>query len=164
MRCVDFLFPFSAASFCSCFLFNQVFRKRTIVLILILILISTDTDTEISPECAAVLLIGGASSGVVVALASSPLLAAFGFTFVGIQAGSFASWWQSTLPLVSAGSLFAYYLQSIAMSGAMVSGTLTTLGSLLGSAAAATKVKEFCKVVDSVNKNSFQGKKHLNRY
>lgn len=117
---------------------------------------SGENDADISPKCAAVLLLTGASGvAATMGLASVPLLSAAGFTPVGVAAGSFAAWWQSTYPLVAAGSLFSY-LQSIAMTGSVVTGS-ASLGAVLGSAAAVTKVREMCRTVDGIDENSFEG-------
>lgn len=100
-----------------------------------------DDEAEISSKYAKVILVGGVCGGAA-ALASGPILAAFGFTATGVTAGSFAAGWQSTMPFVSSGSSFAY-LQSVAMgsSGGFTSGAI--LGG--GGAAEATKVKEICQ-------------------
>ena len=72
---------------------------------------------EISPKCAAVLLSGATVGGAGLAYAVTPaVLAVSGFGPAGVSGGSFAAWWQSTMPLVQGGSLFAT-LQSAAMGG-----------------------------------------------
>lgn len=99
-------------------------------------------DVNMSSKCAAVLLTLGATAGAGVAYATVPsTLCTLGFRQVGVAKGSFAAWWQSTLPLVHTGSLFAQ-LQSLAMAG---SGASTVLGgSMFGSAIAAQYVNNFC--------------------
>lgn len=117
-----------------------------------------EEDVTISNECAAALLTGGGIFGAGAASVLWPkFLAAIGFTSIGVSAGSFASWWQSTMPLVAKNSLFAV-LQSIAMTGA---GGYTTvaIGSSLGGAASIKFLKSFCANVDeSVEKQSAAGK------
>jgi hypothetical protein len=75
-------------------------------------------EVMVSSECAAVLVTEGLIIGGIITSVVCPLLlGALGFTAVGVEAGSNAALWQSTFPLVKAGSLFAK-LQSIVMSGA----------------------------------------------
>jgi len=111
-----------------------------------------DTNVLVSKECAAVLLVSGTGLGGGLAYAlSGPLLAYLGFTSIGVASGSLASWWQSTIPLLSSGSLFAA-LQSIAMGGAGAG--IVTIGSALGGSAAANHLEEICAIVDDVEPNS----------
>ena len=119
------------------------------------------TDGEdcvhISPKCAAVLFAGGTVVGgaTVAALSAlvGPVLALLGFELVGVEAGSFAAWWQSTFPLVEKGSTFSA-LQSIAMKGV---GSRVTAGSIGGAAFAATKIHELCTGVDGIDLESYEG-------
>jgi hypothetical protein len=70
-------------------------------------------------------------------LLRSVLLWIRGFSAVGVTKGSFAAWWQSTMPLVAKGSIFAV-LQSIAMGG---TGAATwTIGGLATALGASTEL------------------------
>lgn len=113
---------------------------------------------EVSPECAVVLVTGGLIAGgtatVGTSLLFSWLLAVIGFTAEGVAVGSYAAKWQSTLPLVTAGYLFAK-LQSTAMSGA---GTTIMPGSIVGGAAAADMIVDICQVIDGIDPESNTGK------
>ena len=78
----------------------------------------TGSDHPVSEHSAAALITcSGALGAVAAAKLSSLLLASLGFTAAGVSGSSFAAWWQSTMPLVAKGSVFAI-LQSIAMGGA----------------------------------------------
>lgn len=113
-------------------------------------------EFHVSPKCAATLLVSGTAVGVVGATVLTP--AAFctaGFCPTGIAAGSFASWWQSTMPLVVKNSLFAQ-LQSIAMSAGTAQ-TLTLTGAALGSTVAATYIQQFCTFVDETKPETTMG-------
>ena len=76
----------------------------------------TEDHIFISPKCAAVIISGGALGGDGLAYAITPALCTARFCQAGVTPSSFASWWQSTMPLIKGGSLFAT-LQSIAMGG-----------------------------------------------
>jgi hypothetical protein len=79
-----------------------------------------------------------------------------GFCAPGIAGSSFAAWWQSTIPLVAKGSLFAQ-LQAMAMGGgAGVSSTVAgaTVGGVLG----ATYLREICTFVDETDPESVMGR------
>lgn len=118
---------------------------------------STNDEQElhISPEYAVVLLTAGAAAGTAASiLLAGPVLSLFGFTSVGVAQGSFAAWWQSTLPLIKAGSLFAS-LQSIAMSGV---GSTVLITSSVGGAVAASKLSGFCEMIDEIDPESQEGK------
>lgn len=118
---------------------------------------STDDEQEvlISPECAVVLLTAGATAGTAASVVlAGPILSLFGFTSVGVAQGSFAAWWQSTLPLIKAGSLFAS-LQSVAMSGV---GSTILITSSVGGAVAASKLSGFCEMIDKIDPDSQEGK------
>ena len=92
-------------------------------------------EVEIIPETASILMVGGGLLGAAAAyILTSVVLGFMGFSSVGPAANSFASWWQSIMPLVAKGSLFAT-LQSIAIGGAG-SGVIT-VGATLGGAATA---------------------------
>ncbi|CAB9511804.1 expressed unknown protein [Seminavis robusta] len=104
-------------------------------------------DVSLSAECAAVVLTsGGAIGGLTAPFVVPQLLALLGFTSTGVAAGSFASWWQSTIPVIAKGSLFAT-LQSIAMGGAGHYSTIV-IGSTLGGSVSAQYLQEFCFKVD----------------
>ena len=88
-----------------------------------------DDTINVSSKCAAVLLASGTTLGAGVTYALTPAaLCTAGFCAPGVAAGSFASWWQSTMPLVVKGSLFAK-LQAIAAGG------VTGMGSSVAGAA-----------------------------
>ena len=107
-------------------------------------------EQNISPDCAAVVLTSG---GILGAIAAAPIytlvLNILGFTAVGVEAGSFAAWWQSTMPLVASGSLFAS-LTSIAMTGGVGGVGVATVGGLLGVGAGAGAVHfaGLCRAID----------------
>ena len=84
---------------------------------------------------------GGAS----LAYSIAPALCTAGFCQAGVTQSSFAAWWQSTMPLISGGSLFAI-LQSIAMGG--VGTNVVVSGSVLGSTVAMVYVPQLCAYVD----------------
>ena len=118
---------------------------------------STDDEQEvlISPECAVVLLTAGATAGTAASIVLvGPILSLFGFTSVGVAHGSFAAWWQSTLPVIKTGSLFAS-LQSVAMSGV---GSTVLITSSVGGAVAASKLSGFCAMIDEIDPDSQEGK------
>lgn len=118
---------------------------------------STNDEKEvlISPECAVVLITAGATAGTAASIVlAGPVLSLFGFTSVGVAQGSFAAWWQSTLPLIKAGSLFAS-LQSVAMSGV---GSTVLITSSVGGAVAASKLSGFCEMIDKIDPDSQEGK------
>jgi hypothetical protein len=74
-------------------------------------------EVGISPKCAAVLLAAGTSLGAGLDYTLTPVaLCSAGFCSTGITSSSFVASWQSTLPLVAKGSLFAK-LQAITMGG-----------------------------------------------
>lgn len=107
-----------------------------------------EEDTiHISPTCAAVLITAGASAGGALAYTLSPaaVLCKAGFCSAGVSSSSFASWWQSTMPLVKAGSIFAT-LQSIAMGG--VSAKVVVAGSALGGGLSMQYLPFLCAYVD----------------
>lgn len=102
---------------------------------------------DISPKCAAVLVTAGAAGGGAVAYALAPAaLCQAGFCSAGVTSSSFASWWQSTLPLVQSGSLFGT-LQSIAMGG--VSTKMVVTGSVLGGQLSTMYLQQLCGYVDN---------------
>ncbi len=101
---------------------------------------------HISPKCAAVLVTAGASGGGALAYTLSPaVLCKAGFCSAGVSSSSFASWWQSTMPLVQAGSIFAT-LQSIAMGG--VGTKVVVAGSVLGGNLSMKYLQFLCDYVD----------------
>ena len=100
----------------------------------------------VSPKCAAVIISGGTIGGAGLAYALTPTaLCTAGFCPVGVSGSSFASWWQSTMPLVKGGSLFAT-LQSVAMGG--VGTKVVVAGSVLGGRLSGKYLQDLCKYVD----------------
>ena len=89
-----------------------------------------NADAVISADAAALILTSTSLLGAPAASAmTQAVLYAVGFTSVGVTQGSFAAWWQSTMPHVVKGSGFAM-LQSIAMGG--VGAKTFTVGALAG--------------------------------
>ena len=82
-------------------------------------------------------------SGLTLAGLSACILPILGFSAVGPVAGSIAAGWQSSIGLVSVGSLFAF-LQSAAMGGAAMAGIvgLVAGGLTIAGLAALTAVPE----------------------
>ena len=117
-------------------------------------------EQKISPDCAAVVLTSGGILGAIAAAPMSTLvLNILGFTAVGVEAGSFAAWWQSTMPLVASGSLFAS-LTSIAMTGGVGGVGVATVGGLLGFGAGggAVHFAGLCRAIDEeASKDSAAG-------
>ena len=101
----------------------------------------TVRDQKVFADCAALVLAGGGILGATVANTMIGLLLRIvGFATTGVVKGSFAAWWQSTMPLVQAGSVFAK-LMSIAV-GAGGAGTAgTTIGGLVGTAGGAGAIE-----------------------
>jgi len=108
---------------------------------------------RVSVDCAALILTG---TGILGAAASNAIivlvLRLIGFAAAGVVKGSFAAWWQSTMPLVSAGSIFAK-LTSIAMSAGGAGAAGTTIGGIVGVSGGAaaltwTPLANICKRVD----------------
>ena len=108
---------------------------------------------KVSVDCAALILTG---TGILGAAASNAIivlvLRLIGFAAAGVVKGSFAAWWQSTMPLVSAGSIFAK-LTSIAMSAGGAGAAGTTIGGIVGVSGGAaaltwTPLANICKRVD----------------
>lgn len=116
-----------------------------------------DKDDKISDKCAAVLIsIGGTTAAGAFMMTPTALCTAV-FCSTGVAGGSFASWWQSMMPLVAKGSLFSY-LQSIVMGG---SGSMTILQSMIGLGAGSAGIvylKRFCDYVDETDPDSAVGK------
>ena len=115
------------------------------------------TDAKISPKCAAVLLAAAGTAGVTAAAFTPTALCTAGFCSTGVAGGSFASWWQSTMPLVAKGSLFSY-LQSIAMGGA---GSMVVLQNIVGAVIGVKGISylgDFCAYVDDVDPESAAGR------
>ena len=76
-----------------------------------------EESVHVSAKCAAVILSGGALGGAGLSYVLTPaVLCTAGFCPSGVSQASFASWWQSTMPVVKDGSIFAT-LQSVAMGG-----------------------------------------------
>lgn len=121
-----------------------------------------EQTVEVSPKCAALVLVGGGVAGSAAAVAvtnlltSSLWLCSVGFCAAGVQAGSLAAWWQSTLPLIASGSLFAT-LQSIAMGGTavvMTTSSTAVAGAALGAGASLAALSELCRMVDELEAGS----------
>ena len=114
-----------------------------------------EENVEISGICAAVLLTSSTVTSAGAALIVTPaMLAAAGFGTAGVTGGSFAAWWQSTMPLIAKGILFSH-LQSAATGGV---GTFTAMGGgFAGGAAGAQYLKSFCPYVDDANPDSPMG-------
>lgn len=117
---------------------------------------TADDDVKVSRKCAAVLLSAATTLGGATAYYAVPAaMCAAGFCPVGVASSSIASWWQSTMPLISQGSLFAA-LQSAAMAGA---GAHTIIsGAVVGGAAGASYLQAICEYVDKTDEESTQGK------
>lgn len=114
-----------------------------------------EETAKISQKCAVILLATGSAFGGTAAHVISPIILSYlGFTSVGVQAGSIASYWQSTMPIVKVGSMFAK-LQSIAMTGAGSSTTVKV--SALGGAAVAWRLHSMCELIDDVEPESNAG-------
>jgi hypothetical protein len=109
-------------------------------------------DIKISPKCAAVLLAAAGAAGVTVSTFTPAALCGAGFCSTGIASGSFASWWQSTLPIVAKGSVFSY-LQSVAMGG-----TASTTALNAAALGVGVGVIAFCTYVDEADPNSAAGR------
>ena len=114
-----------------------------------------DEDEVVSPACAAALL---TARSVVAGVAASAILAELpailGFASSGVEEGSFAAWWQSTMPNVAKGSCFSK-LQSIAMGGAsaasgenLAATFVFTKAGAVGGIAASHYLKRFCSTID----------------
>lgn len=107
---------------------------------------------RVTPQCAAVLLVGGGVVGATVAATVLPaLMYILGFSAGGVLANSFASSWQSTMPLVAQGSLFAA-LQSAAASG--VGSTAMISAAAVGSTSGALLMQQTCSAIDNVPADS----------
>ncbi len=113
------------------------------------------TEVEISPKCAAVLITSTTAVGVGVAYALTPaMLCGAGFCPVGVAKGSFAASWQSTMPLVAKGSVFAA-LQSAAMGGAGIKTTVAAAA--VGGGTGALLLHQLCSFVDKAHTDSALG-------
>jgi hypothetical protein len=114
-----------------------------------------EESVVVSPECAVVLITAGSVGG---GLASyvlvAPLLSLIGFAGVGVTKGSFAAWWQSTMPNIMAGSIFSS-LQSIAMGGVP---SVIIISSSIGGATVASQLRRVCEIIDDVDPKSTEGK------
>jgi len=116
---------------------------------------SEEILVDVSPECAAVALAAGTAVGGIAKTTQVPsFLSALGFTSIGAAPGAYASWWQSTFPLIPVESLLAN-LQSIAIGGKR-SGTVA-IGVALGGSISAAHLRLFCEKIDSVDPNSVSG-------
>lgn len=114
-------------------------------------------DVEMSSKCAAALVGTGALVGAGAAYALTPAaMCSAGFCSAGIAKGSFAAWWQSTMPLVASGSLFAQ-LQSLTMASAGM-GEITFAAGAIGGLTGAAYLKDFCIFVNDTDPESGTGK------
>ena len=103
---------------------------------------------KVTPQCAAVLLVGGGAVGAAVAATVLPaLMYIAGFSSGGVLANSFAASWQSTMPLVAQGSLFAL-LQSAAAGG--VGSTVVISAAAIGSTSGMLVMERTCSAIDNV--------------
>ena len=118
-----------------------------------------EVQVQVSRECAVVLVTGGLIvGGAVVATAEALLgilLNVIGFATIGVKGASLAAKWQSTFPLVKAGSTFAK-LQSITMSEAGFG--VVPVGAAVGGTKAAAKIDDLCNGIDNVDSASWEGK------
>jgi len=111
---------------------------------------------EVSPECAAVILAGsGVLGGTIAYIATPALMCSIGFCQAGPVAGSLATWWQSTLPLVAKGSIFST-LQSAAMAG--VGSQTILIGASVGGSSSAAMIERLCSSVDNLDPTSKRGR------
>ena len=103
---------------------------------------------RVTPTCAAVLLMGGGVVGAIVATTvPAAVMYIIGLSPEGVIADSFAAAWQSTMPLVAKGSLFAL-LQSAATGG--VGSEVVISGASIGIAAGAMVMEKTCRAIDNV--------------
>ena len=113
-------------------------------------------EVKVSAECAAVLITSSTAMGGAVAYALTPAaICSAGFCSASVSAASFASWWQSTIPLVAKGSMFAA-LQSAAVAGSGAS--ITVAVGAVGGAAGAAYLNSFCGFVDTAAPESMIGR------
>ena len=113
-------------------------------------------EVQMSPKCAAVLITAGTALGAGAAYAFTPAaICSVGFCPAGVTGGSFAAWWQSTMPLVASGTLFSQ-LQALAMGGVGM-GSITVAGGALGGAAGVAYLRDFCVFVDETDPDSMMG-------
>lgn len=116
--------------------------------------VGDDQDENTAAKQTAVFtLVGGAIAAVTFAMTPTVLCIA-GFGSEGVAAGSFAAWWQSTMPLVAKGSVFSY-LQSVttASSGSMV-GLQSISGFVTGSTGVSFLKRFFTNSQGSRSSNS----------
>jgi hypothetical protein len=103
---------------------------------------------KVSSQCAAVVLVGAGAVGATVALTVLPaLLYIAGFSSGGVLANSFAASWQSTMPLVAQGSLFAL-LQSAAAGG--IGSSVVISAAAVGSTSGMLVIEQTCSAIDNV--------------
>jgi hypothetical protein len=110
--------------------------------------LSSEDEVKISPKCAAVVVGGASVVAAVTAFMAPHALCTAGFCQTGVPGGSFASWWQSTMPS---------NLQSIAMGGG---GSMAGLQSIIGLSAGSTValyLHDFCVLVDEADPDSALG-------
>lgn len=142
MKISIFLFLFVTAELCDC----RYYRAQEP---------NANDDVEVSAKCAAVLLASTTTLGAGVAYVTPALLCgAGGFCATGVAGNSFASWWQSTMPNVVKGSLFAQ-LQSMAMGG--IGASFTVAVATVGGVSGATYLRDFCTFVDKTDPESAMG-------
>eukprot|EP00808_Paulinella_micropora_P030221 g45119.t1 len=123
-------------------------------------LTSRTTNSPSHRNCAVVITAGAVATTTLVAWEAEPLLYAFldsiGFTVLkhtiteaqlGPEAGSFAAWWQSTMPYVAEGDLFAK-LQFVSMGELAANEVDWSL--LFGTAGTASFLSALCAAVDGI--------------
>lgn len=115
-----------------------------------------EEEVQISKKCGAVLLASTTAlgAGAVYALTPAAICTA-GFCPVGVTGGSFASWWQATMPLIAVGTNFAK-LQALAMAGKGI-GSITLGGATVGGATGVYFLKSICAFVDDTDPESVTG-------
>jgi hypothetical protein len=113
-------------------------------------------DITISAKCASVLVVAGTTLGAGATYVLTPVaICAAGFCPTGVAGGSFAAWFQSTMPLITKGSLFAQ-LQALAMGGVGTT-TVTIGGGIIGGLVGGTYLSDFCAFVDEKDPDSAMG-------
>lgn len=107
-----------------------------------------EASVKVTPQCAAVLLVGGGIVGATVAATALPaLMYIVGFSSGGVLANSFAASWQATMPIIAQGSLFAL-LQSAAASG--IGSSIMITAAAVGSTSGLLLMQQTCSAIDNV--------------
>ena len=116
-----------------------------------------DEEMEISSKCAMVLVGASVTVGAGATYALTPAaICTMGFCPIGVTGGSYAAWWQSTMQVVKAGTLFSK-LQALAMGGVGLK-TITIAGGTVGGVVGMSYLKKFCTLVDDADPDSVFGK------